>query len=109
MPWSGEAFERQMGASLAASLSTSAAAGIPLWRDLSTYAVFVFGGASILLSLLTMIWVPAVQLRQFSRTFAGRPELVQALNRVFQIYGWRARLAVRLFRIPLPPGVAADR
>ena len=98
-----------MGASLVLAASTPAAAGMPLWRDVLFYAGLVLAGASILLSLLTMVWVPAVQLRRFSRAFAGRPELVQALNRVFQVYGWRARLAVRLFRIPMPPGVLADR
>jgi hypothetical protein len=87
----------------------AATAGMPLWRDLAFYAFFLFAGAAILVSLLTMVWVPAVQLRRFSRTFAGRPELVAALNRVFRIYGWRARLAARLFRIPVPPGVATDR
>jgi hypothetical protein len=59
----------------------------------------------IVLGLLVQVWVAALQLRQFARIFAGRPELVTALNRVFAIYGWRAGLAARLFRIPLPPGV----
>jgi hypothetical protein len=70
------------------------------------YAVFFFGVSSLLLGLLNMVWVPAVQIRRLSRVLAGRPELLtKALKRLFEVYGWRARVAVRLFRIPLPPGV----
>ncbi len=54
-------------------------------------------------AILFQVWIAAVQIRRFSHWFAGRPEAEEALNRVFDIYGWRARLAVRLFRIPLPP------
>jgi hypothetical protein len=68
---------------------------------------FIAAGAAILIGLFTQVWVPAIQLQRFSRTFAGRPEAVEAFNRVLAIYGWRARLAVKLFKIPPPPGISA--
>jgi len=80
---------------------------IPVWRDTLLTAFFVVAGFAILLGLLLQVWIPAVQLRRFSRVFAGRPEAVEAFNRVIQIYGWRARLACKLFSIPIPPGVQA--
>jgi hypothetical protein len=54
--------------------------------------------------------VPAVHFRRFSRIFRDRPQLqVEAFNRVFLTFGWRARLAVKLFRIPIPPGVSSQQ
>ena len=58
---------------------------------------------TIPLGILFQVWVAAVQIRRFSHWFAGRPEAGEALNRLFDVYGWRARLAVSVFRIPLPP------
>jgi hypothetical protein len=68
---------------------------------------FLAAGAAILIGLFMQVWVPAIQLQRFSRTFAGRPEAVEAFNRVMAIYGWRARLAVKLFKIPPPPDISA--
>src|SRR2546423_7555608 len=86
-----------------ASLATGAT--MPMWRNVLVVAFFVAAALSIVFGLGLQIWIPAVQLRRFSRVFAGRPEAAEALNRVFETYGWRARLACRLFSIPLPPGV----
>jgi hypothetical protein len=57
---------------------------------------------SLPLGILFQVWIAGVQIRRFSHWFAGRPEAADALNRVFDVYGWRARMAVSLFRIPLP-------
>lgn len=65
---------------------------------------FVAAGVAIVLGLFMQVWVPAIQLRRFSRIFAGRPEATEAFERVFAIYGWRARLACKIFRIPTPSG-----
>jgi len=80
---------------------------IPVWRNALVTVFFVVAGFVILLGLLLQVWIPAVQLRRFSRIFAGRPEAVEAFNRVVQLYGWRARLACKLFSIPIPPGIQA--
>lgn len=62
--------------------------------------------ASIVISLFVQVWIPAIQLRRFARTFAGRPQALEAYNRVLAVYGWRARLAIKLFKIPPPPGIS---
>ena len=85
-----------------ASLATST--GMPVWRNAVLAAFFLAAAVSIVLALVLQIWVAAVQLRRFSRIFAGRPEAAEAFTRVFETYGWRARLACRLFRISIPPG-----
>ena len=71
------------------------------------YIVLVAAVASILISLFAQVLIPAVQLRRFSRVLAGRPEAVEAYKRILAIYGWRARLAIKLFNIPPPPGISA--
>jgi hypothetical protein len=81
------------------------AAAMPAWRNIVFVAFFVATSLVIVLGLGLQIWIPAVQLRRFARVFAGRPEAAEAFTRVFETYGWRARLACRLFSIPLPPGV----
>ena|SRR5947209_19668075 len=81
------------------------AAEMPVWRNFFLVVFFVAAALSIVLALGLQIWIPAVQLRRFSRIFAGRPEATDAFTRVLETYGWRARLACRLFNIPLPPGV----
>jgi hypothetical protein len=97
-----------MVSGLGASLATfSTPLAIPVWRDALLIVFFVVAGFAILSGLLLQIWIPAVQLRRFSRIFAGRPEAIEAFNRVVQVYGWRARLACKLFSIPIPPGVQA--
>jgi hypothetical protein len=75
------------------------------WQD----PLLVFGiGLSclaIVLGLVLQVWIPAVQFRRFSRIFANRPDAAaQAFDRVLDIYGWRARLALKVFKIPVPPG-----
>ena len=84
------------------SLATGPA--MPAWRNVVLVAFFVAAALSIFVGLGLQIWIPAVQLRRLSRIFAGRPEAAEAFTRVLETYGWRARLACRLFRIPLPPG-----
>jgi hypothetical protein len=79
--------------------------GMPAWRNVVFVVFFVAAAMSIVLGLILQVWVAAVQLRRFSRIFAGRPEAREAFSRVLATYGWRARLAVRLFRIPVPPGI----
>jgi hypothetical protein len=67
---------------------------------------FVASGVAIIVALGLQLWIPALQLRRFSRIFAGRPAAAaEAFQRVFDIFGWRARLACRLFRIPIPAAV----
>jgi hypothetical protein len=60
--------------------------------------------ASIVISLFFQVWIPAIQLRRFARIFADRPKAIEAYKRVLAVYGWRARLAIKLFKIPPPPG-----
>ena len=79
--------------------------GMPAWRNIVFVAFFVAASVSIVLGIVLQVWVAAVQLRRFSRIFGDRPEAAQAFTRLFATYGWRARLAVRLFRIPVPPGI----
>jgi hypothetical protein len=88
-----------------ASLATSPA--MPAWRNVVLVVFFAAAALSIVLGLGLQIWIPAVQLRRFSRIFAGRPEAAEAFTRVFEADGWRARLACRLLSIPLPPGFSA--
>lgn len=85
--------------------SLASSAGMPAWRNVVFVAFFAAAAASIVIGLILQIWIAAVQLRRFSSIFAGRPEAAEAFTRVLATYGWRARLAVRLFRIPVPPGV----
>jgi hypothetical protein len=85
--------------------SLAAGPDMPAWRSLALVAFFVAALISIVVGLGLQIWIPALQLRRFSRVFAGRPEAAEAFSRVFDNYGWRARLACRLFHIALPPGV----
>jgi hypothetical protein len=69
---------------------------------------FLAAGAAILIGLFTQVWVPAIQLRRFARIFAGRPDdAAEAYRRILAIYGWRARLAVKLFKIAPPPTFSA--
>jgi|SRR5712691_625570 len=68
-------------------------------------AVFTFAVVgAIAFSLLLQIWIVSVQIRRFLHWFSGTPDGDEKLGRLFDVYGWRARLAVRLFRIQLPPG-----
>ena len=53
---------------------------------------------AILLGLVAQAWVASVQIRSFSR----RPDANAAVGRLFEVYGWRARLGCKLFRVPLP-------
>ena len=70
---------------------------------------FVASGIAIVVALGLQLWIPAVQLRRFSRIFAGRPEAnAEAFQRVFDVFGWRARVACRLFRIPVPASLAGN-
>ena len=85
--------------------SLASSAGMPAWRNVVFVAFFAAAVVSIVFGLIFQIWIAAVQLRRFSSVFAGRPEAAEAFTRVLATYGWRARLAVRLFRIPIPPGV----
>jgi hypothetical protein len=79
------------------------AAARPDWRDLALAGAIALAVLSILIGLFTQVWVAAAQLRRFSKVFAGRPDAEQALDKVLSVYGWRARLASVLFRIPIPP------
>ena len=98
-----------MVSGLGVSLATfTTPLAIPVWRDALVTVFFVVTGFAIVFGLLLQVWIPAVQLRRFSRIFSGRPEAVEAFNRVVQVYGWRARLACKLFSIPIPPGVRAQ-
>ena len=85
--------------------SLASSTGMPAWRNVVFVAFFGAAAASIVLGLALQVWSAAVQLRRFSSIFAGRPEAAEAFARVLATYGWRARLAVRLFRIPVPPSV----
>jgi len=58
----------------------------------------------IVFSLLLQVWLASVQIRRFLHWFSGTPDGDEKLGKLFDVYGWRARLAVRLFRIQLPPG-----
>jgi len=62
--------------------------------------------AAIVFSLVLQVWMASVQIRRFLHWFSGTPDGDEKVGRLFDVYGWRARLAVRLFRIQLPPGVA---
>ncbi len=64
--------------------------------------------ASIFFGLAMQVWVASVQIRRFLHWFSGHPDANQNLGRLFDVYGWRARLAVRLFRIQLSPGFEAE-
>lgn len=78
---------------------------VSAWRNGLFPVFFVAAGASILLGLALQVWIPATMFRRFSRIFADRPDAAaEAFNRVLAVYGWRARLAVKLFKIPVPPG-----
>jgi hypothetical protein len=71
------------------------------------FAVAVVG--AIVFSLLLQAWIVSVQIRRFLHWFAGTPDGDEKLGRLFDVYGWRASLAVRLFRIQLPPGFLEGR
>ena len=89
---------------LFASHPLAAAGQSPGWLRYALVACIVFSLLSIVISLFSMVWVAGLQLRRFSRAFDGRPDAAQALDKVLSVYGWRARLASKLFRIPIPPG-----
>jgi hypothetical protein len=88
---------------LVAAQTIAAAGHSPDWRDYALAAFFVLATLSIIISLFSQVWVAAAQLRRFSKAFAGRPDADRALEKVLSVYGWRARLASKLFRIPIPP------
>jgi hypothetical protein len=79
--------------------------GVPAWRNVVLVVFFVAAAISIVIGLGLQVWVAALQLRRFARIFAGRPEAAEAFTRVFQTYGWRARLACQLFGISVPTAV----
>ena len=61
-------------------------------------------GFTIVFSLLLQVWIASVQIRRFLHWFSDSPDGDEKLSKLFDVYGWRARLAVRLFRIQLSPG-----
>src|SRR5216683_2254521 len=69
-------------------------------------AFVVAAVAAIVFSLVLQVWMASVQIRRFLHWFSGTPDGDEKVGRLFDVYGWRARLAVRLFRIQLPPGFA---
>ena len=87
---------------LVAAQAIATAGHSPDWRDYALVAAIALGLLSIVISLFSMVCVAAVQLHRFSKAFAGRPDAEQALQKVLSVYGWRARLASKLFRIPIP-------
>jgi hypothetical protein len=86
-----------LAGSLAALATETAMPGgwvgvIALFLVAAVFAIFV--------GLLAQAWVASVQVRSFSR----RPDADEALKQLFEVYGWRARLGCKLFRVPLPLG-----
>ncbi len=74
--------------------------------------IAIFVGAAVaatVFSLGLQIWMVSVQIRRFLHWFSGTPDGDEKLGRLFDVYGWRARLAVRLFDIQLPPGFPQGR
>jgi hypothetical protein len=69
-----------------------------------TAVVPVAAVSSIVFGLLMQVWITSVQIRRFLHWFGGQPDGNAKLRQLFDVYGWRARLAVKLFRIQLPPG-----
>ena len=73
------------------------------WREVALLGSILGGTVVILLGLILQIWIPAVQLRRFAAIFAERPDVAtRGFTRVLDVYGWRARLACKLFRIQIP-------
>jgi hypothetical protein len=73
------------------------------WRELALLGSILGGAVVILLGVILQIWIPAVQLRRIAAIFAERPAAAdRAFTRVLDVYGWRGRLACKLFRIQIP-------
>jgi hypothetical protein len=66
--------------------------------------VLVAAVGALVFSFLFQVWIASIQIRRFLHWFGGTPDGDEKLAKLFDVYGWRARLAVRLFGIQLPPG-----